>query len=909
MKITLVHRIGLAFAALLTATAAQAGLQRLGPTDSANGGYPAWYQDSTGIALDFGKPITQAELNGGWLLILPANLPTGAVPEVPFTNYSAEHFYWNATSGLKVGGGVVLVLSMEGAFANTTGPIAGDQIVFGRLRIKVTKASFDGDYKVYTPYGVFDFPNVRVGDRIFSTQDVGFTCGTDFSCALNSLIGPYLLPSAVPGGAEVPPYPDLKSLPGVDPFYDAIAAKTADPLTGRKYLTDPARVGPLTGGTCALTPGVIVDTARPGDCVLGNAITDPKDAAGKYLLPARPVYKTGDGSLRDPNLFRVEVFATGSVPSQATLVGTESSGMPENHFTTAGRLYQSADAANPLSIPGKVVVNRATYARPATGPNKLDVFVTAFPSMNARLPAGATVSTSRPDMGYYDTACGTDAAGKPTAPTTTGVSGVPVTYIQMFRSSATSNLWWGQNAPVSIPNEVCVLDNGRVVPGYFPANVTDSIDITSVLFDPTTTPTSLVVNVTGSDCFTSPDVTLEGFGPMSSVAGTTCNYALTVPNLQAPPAQVAVTSLRGGTASRLVQTTVGTPTLMNQVVTVADSVTLPEDCSLAAPQNPATGCAAAQVIDILANDTYNGGPVPAGATVAIATAPANGTATWDAANRKLDYTPKLNFNGADLIGYTVAYTDPVTGTTSTSAEGYVHITVTPVNDIPTAADDASGAPNGKPITLNLLANDTDVDGVADLGATAAAVIQSLPAAGATLTCNGGVAAVIGTACSGGNVTFTGNGGGAIYSFTYKARDASGALSSNTATVTMTVNATEAIVVQKSIFTAKSLRWTVTGTDSLVAGQTLSITYDIATPPTYKKNGVCTAMTAADNPVIGTATVDALGAWSYDTTVSSAGFINPTNTGSNGTGFWCSPPKSLKITSPLGGSATTVISFK
>jgi hypothetical protein len=73
--------------------AAHAALQRVGPVAPANGGYPAWYQDKTGLTMDFGLPLNQAELNCGWLLILPANLPTGATPEVFPTNCSVEHFY------------------------------------------------------------------------------------------------------------------------------------------------------------------------------------------------------------------------------------------------------------------------------------------------------------------------------------------------------------------------------------------------------------------------------------------------------------------------------------------------------------------------------------------------------------------------------------------------------------------------------------------------------------------------------------------------------------------------------------------------------------------------------------------------------------------------------------------------
>jgi hypothetical protein len=187
--------------------------------------------------LDFCKPGNQAELNDGWCVILPADVPTGAVPEVPFTNYSGEHFYWLATAGNRTNG--LLVLALEAAF-NTADPAAGEQIVFGRVRISIPSVSVAGDYKVYTPFGDFDFPGLAVGQKLFFTADIGITCGANFECALNSNIGPFLLPSPVSGGPEVPPIPDL--LPGQDPYHDAlvaIGAATPYPNNGKKYIADP----------------------------------------------------------------------------------------------------------------------------------------------------------------------------------------------------------------------------------------------------------------------------------------------------------------------------------------------------------------------------------------------------------------------------------------------------------------------------------------------------------------------------------------------------------------------------------------------------------------------------------------------------------------------------------------------
>lgn len=792
---------------------AGAALERVGPVNAAIGGYPAWYQDSTGVALEFCTPVNQAELNDGWCTILPADVPTGAAPEVPFTNYSGEHFYWIASAGNRTSG--LLTLALEAAF-NTADPVAGEQIVFGRVRITIPSLPASGDYKVYTPFGDFDFPGQVAGSRLFFTSDIGITCGADFSCALSSNIGPFLVPSDSPGGTELPP---------VGPTTTGLV--TPYPGTGKLYLADPARIGPVTGSPL-------------------------------------PPFTAADGQTYNHNRFRIE--------ANGTLL------LDEQNFSVGGRVMTA-------SIPGRVDVKRASYSDQTNPPlRKIDVFATAFPTVQGRVPPGSVIPSTNPDLGFYPAPCATDpVTGAVTGPPT----GAGLVYYQMFRSG---NNWWGQHLPpadFAMPLQVCVQDHnsrnvaGQVVPAYYMGNMTDEVDLTVANWDPAQNGGTLTVQAASSDQVTLPALTLDGFGPFT--AGQ-----FQVSDLAAPPDKVTVTSVRGGVATLDVRTGVGIPVSMTTPVANADTATTNED-------TPITG------INVLANDTLTGAPIdPASATVAITAsgAPRLGTATVNADNT-VTYTPNPNANGTDIVGYTVT----VNGFTSN--EGYLTVIVNPVNDPPVANNDSTGAPNNRAVTINVLANDADPDGAADL---AAAAIASLPAAGATLTCNGGAVATVGTVCAGGSVTFTPTATG-TFSFTYRAQDQAGAQSANAATVTVTVNATENIVVTRSQFTSKQLRWVVNGTDSAPSGQTLAIRYDIATPPTYKKNGVCTAMTAADNPVIGTATVDALGNWALDVVVSSAGFVNPTNTGSNGTGFWCSPPRAVRVTSPLGGASSSNISFK
>ena len=72
------------------------------------------------------------------------------------------------------------------------------------------------------------------------------------------------------------------------------------------------------------------------------------------------------------------------------------------------------------------------------------------------------------------------------------------------------------------------------------------------------------------------------------------------------------------------------------------------------------------------------------------------------ADGALLYTPAADFNGADSFGYTVSDGE-------LTASATVSVTVDPVNDAPVAVDDARTMTAGDTLTLDPLANDTDVE--------------------------------------------------------------------------------------------------------------------------------------------------------------------------------------------------------
>ncbi len=355
--------ISSAAALAMGALPAHAALERMGPVNKAPtvGGYPAWFQDKSGVALEFCDPKTQAELDQGWCVLIP---PGPIFPESFPNQFFDEHFYYDAVNVLtdaSNGFRARLVMAIEAAFAN--GPaVDGDQMTFGRHRVFIPTLPFDGDYRVITPFTDITYFDQKAGDRIFETSDVGVACINTFECTLGTAIGPYLLPSPVAGGAEVPPMPDLKSAPpGTDPFYDSLIAlggATGDPGTGKKYLADPARIGPVTGSPMA------------------NFIDS-------------------DGNSRNHNTFRIEVRAPAPNHDGPVLYVLEG----ENNFTIGGRLMTD-------TLPGKVTDSRASYKADATGNvTVLDAFAKADPTTQARLPAQPQVPAVTPMLQFYDQPC------------------------------------------------------------------------------------------------------------------------------------------------------------------------------------------------------------------------------------------------------------------------------------------------------------------------------------------------------------------------------------------------------------------------------------------------------------------------------------------------------------------------
>lgn len=157
---------------------------------------------------------------------------------------------------------------------------------------------------------------------------------------------------------------------------------------------------------------------------------------------------------------------------------------------------------------------------------------------------------------------------------------------------------------------------------------------------------------------------------------------------------------------------------------------------------------------VLAND-------PAATSAVLVTAPVHGVVTVNANGGYL-YTPNANFNGTDSFTYEAFEAGSSLGIAT------VNLTVSPVQDPPLAVNDTAAVTVGNAVTIQVLGNDSDVDG------------DTLTVASVTQGSKGTVTIV------GGTVVYRPNlGASGTDTFTYSISDG---VNSATATVTVTLTA-------------------------------------------------------------------------------------------------------------------------
>jgi len=139
----------------------------------------------------------------------------------------------------------------------------------------------------------------------------------------------------------------------------------------------------------------------------------------------------------------------------------------------------------------------------------------------------------------------------------------------------------------------------------------------------------------------------------------------------------------GGTATATVNVTINP--VNDAPAAVDDTISVDEDSNVP--------------VAVLANDTDVDGD-----TLSITGFDQGTNGTVEQVENSLRYTPNANYNGADSFGYEISDSNGGTATAT------VYVTINPINDAPAAVDDSAVVDEDSNVVIDVLANDTDVDG-------------------------------------------------------------------------------------------------------------------------------------------------------------------------------------------------------
>jgi len=158
------------------------GIAAVSPLAQPTSGYPEWYQDENGVRV---SPCTDGTdprcvlppAEPLWNPSVPPDMTTDPI------NFPSEFFYQLSDSdklttpgcGAIAPGKAFIRMGLEGAFLGLTGPVPGNQITFGRIRVFASGLCPNTEYQFINPYGVERFTTNAAGDipRNAGTEDIG----------------------------------------------------------------------------------------------------------------------------------------------------------------------------------------------------------------------------------------------------------------------------------------------------------------------------------------------------------------------------------------------------------------------------------------------------------------------------------------------------------------------------------------------------------------------------------------------------------------------------------------------------------------------------------------------------------------------------------------------------------------
>ena len=176
-------------------------LAAVGPRSGTHG-FPLWYRDGNGVRLELG--LDRADQNTPAIGDPPETPPPSPIP----ADFPDESFYMlvearMTTGGMPSPGRARLVLALEAAFGGAGTVAQGQQMVFGRIRVRIDGALPNTAYSFTHPYGETGPLTSDDRGRVFVTEDIG-AVPLDFRAALDSQIAPFLRWAPGAGGGAAP---------------------------------------------------------------------------------------------------------------------------------------------------------------------------------------------------------------------------------------------------------------------------------------------------------------------------------------------------------------------------------------------------------------------------------------------------------------------------------------------------------------------------------------------------------------------------------------------------------------------------------------------------------------------------------------------------------------------------------
>jgi hypothetical protein len=765
-----------------------------GPYLAGYGFYPAWYQDTTGLKLELCVSQTQSA-NGFMCGLLAGPDFNPNLPIIFPTNWADENFWFAAEASMRVGGNdMLLVTAVEAAFGLDAGVLDGDQVSFARVRIRIDTPS-TGTYIVTHPYGTKTFQVVTGGDRaINDTIDIGIGAPGTFTGALGGDIGPFLQWSSTPGGAPTPITIGDETFVG-DPNVDHV-------VTGSPEGTNFFRVqGPGLPNACASLPGVpcvettlFAVTGKVFDGRLPTAVTIERATYSRTPL--------GDSEV---NIFATST-PTASVTSRDAVIGAPTTPMTPGG---AGKFYskQSYAALNP---PPDFVVVRATEpagsTRPAeVGGRVIDV-VQITRAAYARDTKTLLVEATSSDKFAPLPQLRVVGLGCPTPDVPCLLVAAP------GGANNTLNIQLGAVAQPPARIRVVSSQGGEDTE---PVQIVPTINIAPVADNDSASTTeglSVDINIVDGDTDLGGAIDVESIALVAESGPSKGNVVFNSPT----PGWVRYTANVGASGPDTFRYTVADAA---GVRSNEATVTVQINRRPIAGNDSATSQGLAVNISVLANDTDVDGNTPLSVTNLTTPLSSTGSVAGSVVlvGSTVTFTPAVNFTGDATFTYRAS-----DSLGALSAPATVTVSVTQAqNQPPTARDDSATTRVAVPVTIAVLANDTDPEG------GALTVLQpniTAPAHGtAVRQANNTIVYTPAVGYSGSD------------SFTYRAQDPAVRVS-EPATVTITVMP-ETLAVTKAEVRLRGTTqadWTVQGTTDVPTGNVIVVYYyDVRqTLPTY-----------------------------------------------------------------------------